>query len=148
MPPFIALSLWLCSLPPVQASWGPIPRPDAFCRVVAAVALEFPEVDARWLAASLDVVAAHESAYRTHPPGLNDHGASKGAWQTPSAETPDDAYGQARVAARWMIRSAQQCPDHPLSLYASGHICGPIRVADYYSRQVMAALGSSILEGH
>lgn len=135
------LLLWFASLAPVTDGLNrPIPRPPGFAKVILTVALEHPEIDPRILAAALDVVAAHESSYRLHPHGWNDGGKSKGAWQTPAAETPDDALGQARVAAKWLLYSMRTCPDHPLSLYATGHVCGPVRVADYYWRQVRAEL--------
>lgn len=137
----LALAAWLAALPFVRDGLGhPIPRPKGFADVVAAVALEHPEVDARILAATLDVVAAHEGHYALHPRGFNDGGRSKGAWQTPSGETPDDAMGQARVAAKWLLVSMQRCPDHPLSLYATGHVCGRVRIADFYWAEVQAEL--------
>lgn len=136
------LLLWIASLAPVHDGLNrEIPRPPGFAHVIATVAIEHPEIDPRILAATLDVVAAHESAYRLHPHGWNDGGKSKGAWQTPAHETPDDPLGQARVAAKWLLYSMRTCPDHPLSLYATGHVCGPVRVADYYWRQVQAELG-------
>lgn len=144
---FEVLLAWLLALPPVlDGHQHPIPRPPGFCRVVAQVALEHPELDARLLAATLDVVAAHESSYRTHPAGSNDHGASKGAWQTPSRETPDDPLGQARVAAKWIIVSFTRCPGHPLSLYATGHVCGAVRVADFYVREIRAEAATPLPE--
>lgn len=136
-----ALLAWLLTLAMVHDGRDrSIPRPHGFLDVIAKVASEQSEVDPRILAATLDVVAAHESGYRLHPTGHNDGGKSKGAWQTPSAETPDDAIGQARVAAKWLLYSMRTCPDHPLSLYATGRICGPVRIADYYWRQVRAEL--------
>lgn len=136
-----ALIAWIVALPLVHDGLNrPIPRPPGFAKVIATIALEHPELDPRILAATLDVVAAHESGYRLHPHGYNDGGHSKGAWQTPARETPDDPLGQARVAAKWLLYSMQKCPDHPLSLYATGHVCGPVRVADYYWRQVRAEL--------
>jgi len=142
----VALAAWLSALPQVTDAHGwPFHRPAGFADVIATVTLEHPEVDARVLAATLDVVAAHESSYRLHPRGYNDGGASKGAWQTPAAETPDDALGQARVAAKWLLYSMTRCPDYPLAIYATGHVCGPVKVADYYWSQVRAELAQSPL---
>jgi hypothetical protein len=106
--------------------------------VVATVALEHDDIDSRILVAALDVVAAHESGYRHR--AIGDGGRSKGAWQTPALETPDDPIGQARIAAKWIITSATRCPDHPLSLYATGRICGSVRISDLYWREVRAEL--------
>lgn len=134
-----ALIAWVAALPVIRDGHGlPIPRPHGFAETIATVALEHEELDARVLAAMLDVVAAHESAYRVR--ALGDGGRSKGAWQTPAAETPDDAIGQARVAAKWMIVSSLACPDFPLSRYATGHTCGSVRIADLYWREVRAEL--------
>lgn len=44
--------------------------------------------------------------------------------------------GQARVASKWIIASFTRCPEHPISLYATGTICGAVRIADLYARQV------------
>lgn len=134
-----ALVAWIVSLPVIRDGHGlPIPRPTGFADAIATVALEHEELDARVLSAMLDVVAAHESAYRVR--ALGDGGRSKGAWQTPAAETPDDAMGQARIAAKWLIVSAKACPDFPLSRYATGHVCGSVRIADRYWREVRAEL--------
>lgn len=137
-----ALIAWIVALPFVHDGLNrEIKRPAGFAEVIATVAIEHSEIDdPRILAATLDIIAAHESSYRLHPHGYNDGGRSKGAWQTPARETPDDALGQARVAAKWLLYSMRTCPDHPLSLYATGHVCGAIRVADYYWRQVKAEL--------
>jgi len=138
----VALIAWISALPVLHDGRGhELPRPRGFAEVIATVALEHAEeVDPRILAATLDVVAAHEGRYQLHPRGFNDGGKSKGAWQTPAAETPDDAMGQARVAARWLLVSMRRCPDHPLALYATGHVCGAVRVADFYWREVRAEL--------
>jgi hypothetical protein len=142
-----ALVAWILALPYVHDGNGhDIPRPNGFADVIATVALEHSELDARILAATLDVIAAHESAYRVRPRGYNDGGASKGAWQTPSRETPDDPIGQARVAAKWLITSISRCPEHPISLYATGHVCGAVRVADYYWLQIKTELAIPIVE--
>lgn len=140
-----ALLAWAALLPVLHDGHGaPIPRPRNFFDVVVPVALEHPEIDARILVATLDVVAAHESGYR-HA-ALGDGGKSKGAWQTPVAETPDDPTGQARVALKWIAWSMQRCPDHPLSLYATGRICGAVRIADFYFREVRAELAVAVPE--
>lgn len=140
-----ALVAWLVALPLLHDGHGHvIPRPAGFADVVATVALEHPEVDARTLMATLDVLAAHEGRYSRHPRGYNDGGKSKGAWQTPAAETPDDALGQARVAAKWILVSWLACPNFPLSKYATGHVCGPVRVADWYWSEVRAELATVI----
>lgn len=139
-----ALLAWLVALPAQRDGHGmPIPRPAHFLAVVATVSLEHTELDdPRVLAAALDVLASHESGYRTGARG--DSGRSCGAWQTPCTETPmsGDRLGleQARVAARWVLWSSTRCPDHPLSLYATGTICGHVRIADFYWREVRAEL--------
>lgn len=131
----LTLAAWLCSLPALHDGNGlDIPRPAQFCPVVATVALEHPEVDVRLMASLLDVIAAHESGYRTHPHGWNDGGKSKGAFQTPASTTPDDPLGQTRLAARILTVSMTSCPEHPLSLYASGR-CATIRVAELYAAE-------------
>ena len=120
----IVLAAALAALPSLLDGHGAkIPRPAGVPDVIAQVALEHPEVDAWLLAATLDVLGAHESGYSTHPRGLNDHGRSKGFGQTPRASTPDDLLGQVREAARWVIVSWKGCPAFPLSRYATGVRC-------------------------
>src|SRR5258708_9584582 len=115
------LLAWLLALPLLLDGHAhPIARPREVIDAIATVTLERPEVDAHTLAATLDVLAAHESNYSAHPRGSNDHGHSKGAWQTPSRETPDDLLGQARIAAKWILVSWTMCPSRPLNAYASG----------------------------
>ena len=196
------LAVWLMALRPVtDASGAPFRRPAGFVSIVASLAAESEDLDPRLLAATLDVVGAHESSYDAAAVG--DGGDSCGAWQTPCAETPmpagwraeyrparaaenaaralpsetvdqraerDDAIararhaladahahrlahmtsemraGQARVAARWIRSSFARCPDHPLSLYATGRICGPVRVADWYVTQIRAEASIPLLE--
>jgi hypothetical protein len=118
------LAALLVSLAPVNDWHGhPIPRPAGVPELIAQVALEHPEVDAKLLAVTLDVLGAHESTYKTKPPGSNDHGQSKGFGQTPRASTPDDLLGQIREAAKWVIISWTACPAYPLSRYATGVRC-------------------------
>lgn len=54
--------------------------------------------------------------------------------------------GQARVAAKWLVASMARCPDHPLSLYATGTVCGPVRVADLYVREMRAEAAAPLVE--
>lgn len=142
-----ALLAWLLALPVVRDGHGAeLPRPRGFFDVIATVALEHDELgDPRILAAALDVVAAHESAYRMT--AIGDSGRSCGAWQTPCGETPighDVGLAQARVAAKWLIASMTRCPDHPLALYATGRVCGSVRVADFYWREVRGELAIEV----
>lgn len=154
----------LAALAPVHDGHGRgIPRPSGFPQVIAKAALEQGDVDARMLAAEFDILAAHESGYDTSARGDVHDGVahSCGAWQTPCVETPgfarciegDDcrrgwrftpsstiALEQARVARKWILWSNARCPDHPLSLYASGTICGRVRVADRYWAEVRSEL--------
>jgi hypothetical protein len=118
------LAALLASLAPIK-DWNghPVPRPAGVLDAIAQVALEHPNVDARLLAITLDVLGAHESGYSAKPRGSNDHGASKGFGQTPRASTPDDLLGQIREAARWVIVSWRTCPEYPLSRYATGIRC-------------------------
>lgn len=50
--------------------------------------------------------------------------------------TTEMRIGQARVAAKWIISSISRCPAHPISLYATGTVCGAVPIADYYARQI------------
>lgn len=142
---FAILLAWIVALPVRTDLHGyAIPRPANFSATIAKVALEYPDVDPYKLAATLDVLAAHEGSYSTHPRGLNDHGASKGAWQTPSNETPDDGLGQARVAVKWILVSWKLCPAFPLSRYATGRYCGKLEVSDRYWREVQASVSAPL----
>lgn len=132
MTAFDALLAALLSLPAVRDFHDHvIPRPLSAARVVARAALETerPEV----FAVLLDVLAAHESAYR--PSAVGDSGRSCGAFQTPCAETPQDALGQARVAIRILRLALGSCPDHVLWSYASGR-CRSSAVALRYEADV------------
>ena len=136
-----SLVAWILSLAVAHDGHGrPIPRPAGFATVIATVALEHPEVDPRIVAATLDVIAAHESAYRTS--AIGDHGASCGAFQTPCARTPHDALGQARVAATIWLVAVDRCPEHPMWLYASGR-CAPSRIARRYERFIREELSAT-----
>jgi hypothetical protein len=66
-------------------------------------------------------------------------------YQTPAAQTPDDPLGQTRLAARILTLSMSQCPEHPLSLYASGR-CATIRVAELYAREARAEAMTPLLD--
>jgi hypothetical protein len=131
-----ALLAWVLTLPAhVDGHHMPIPRPYGAALTIAKAALETdsPVV----YAAMLDVLAPHESAYRTSAVG--DGGKSCGAFQTPCGETPPDGLGQARLAAKILKRANDSCPGHPLWMYASGH-CSPSAVALRYEAEVHAAL--------
>lgn len=129
---------------------NPIPRPSKSADVIATAAAETsaPLLFAAWL----DVLAAHESGYRTTAagdcPGLRagsllctrERGAHAcGAWQglcaaLPAKATPLD---QARLAVRDLTRALDGCPDHPLWQYARGR-CERSRVAELYEADVAA----------
>ena len=146
-----SLLAWFALLPRVPDSEGRgIRRPhdavDAIVTVALEVAEREPLIDARIIAAELDVIGARESGYSTHPRGLNDHGRSKGFGQTPRAETPDDLLGQVRVAAKWLVASIKRCPEFPISAYATGGYCGSVRVADSYWTLVRAELAIAVPE--
>lgn len=144
----LALLAWLAALPRVPDTQGRgIARPAEAIDAIVTVAIEVAErdqVDPRIIAASLDVIGARESGYRSHPRGLNDHGRSKGFGQTPSRETPDDLLGQVRVTARWLLVSMKRCPDFPISPYATGGYCGSVRISDEYWRLVRSELANPI----
>ena len=142
----IAIAAALAALPSLLDGHGAkIPRPAGVPDVIAQVALEHPEVDAWLLAATLDVLGAHEAGYSTHPRGLNDHGRSKGFGQTPRASTPDDLLGQVREAARWVIVSWKGCPAFPLSRYATGMQCRGGGIWVTYQREVVAEYAALVL---
>ena len=145
----LVLSTWLAMLPLQKDGYHRgIPRPQGFTDVIAVAVLEGSDdpVQERILAATLDVLAAHESGYRQKAVG--DSGRSCGAWQTPCGETPleGDHVGlkQARIAVKWVKRSFDLCPDYPLAKYATGVTCGSVRIADYYWRQVRLELESPL----
>jgi hypothetical protein len=130
------LLLLLVALPPINDWHGhPIPRDSATVHAIATAALEHPEADPILLAATLDVLAAHESGY--HVNAIGDHGRSIGTWQTPRSQTPSDVLGQARLAAKWVLVSWAACPDHPLNPYATGR-CVRSAIAEKYQGQVTA----------
>lgn len=140
-----ALLAWALARPVIHDGHGAeLPRPPGFMDVVVTAALERAEaVDPHILVAALDVVAAHESAYRMT--AIGDSGRSCGAWQTPCVETPvghDVGLQQARVALKWMLASMTRCPDHPLALYATGRICGAVHVADFYWTEIRRELAA------
>ena len=71
------LAAWIAALPLLTDGHGhPIPRPEWVAPAIAQVVLDeaHPYDDPYELAATLDVVAAHESAYR--PSAIGDHGRS------------------------------------------------------------------------
>jgi len=124
------LAAWIAALPLLADGHGhPIPRPDWVAPLVAEVVLTeaHPYDDPYELAATLDVVAAHESAY--HPGAIGDRGRSCGLGQTPCRRTPRDPRGQLALALQLL---ANDCPD-PLWLYASG------RCATSYAARAMRA---------
>lgn len=141
------LAALIVALAPVKDWHGhDIARPAGVADIIAQVSLEHPEVDATLLAATLDIIGAHESSYSTHPHGLNDHGRSKGYGQTPRASTPDDLLGQVRETAKWIVVSWTGCPSFPLSRYATGVRCIGGGVWVEYQRQVVAEVASMIRE--
>ena len=95
------LTAWLLALPLYAAT----PRPPEFARAIAIVALRVAPESPLELAATLDVIAAHESRY--HPTALGDHGRSAGAYQTPAMRTPRDIAGQTQLAARILADAAR-----------------------------------------
>ena len=137
------LALWVLALPAWLDGHGrTIPRIPAVAEAIAAVAAEQPG-DTRLMAVVLDVLAAHEGAYRIASRG--DHGRSCGSWQTPCARTPmagaDLAVRQARVAAAMWAQAVQRCPNHPAWAYASGR-CSRSWAADLYEREIRSTMAA------
>jgi hypothetical protein len=127
------LIAWVAALPLYQAT----PRPPEFAAAIAVVALErAPEAPER-LAATLDLIAAHESRYR--PLARGDGGRSVGAYQTPRHRTPATIAGQTRLAARILGEASRACPAHPLWAYASGRC-----VTSYAAREMERAVAASL----
>ena len=132
------LAAWLLALPLYNAT----PRPPEFATAIADVALAVAPDAPLELAATLDVIAAHESRYR--PTASGDHGRSAGAYQTPASRTPRDVAGQTSLAARILADAARACPAHPLYAYASGR-CAPSYAARAMERAVAASLAAAEL---
>lgn len=123
---------WLLVVPLIlDGHRWPIPRPISAAAIIAKVAAETE--DPKFFAALLDVQAAKESGYRADAagdcPGMRAGdpkctralGAkSCGAYQTPCAETPENAEAQTRLALAYIRRSYAACPAHPLSVYGTG----------------------------
>jgi hypothetical protein len=138
----MTLLLWLLSLPlHVDGHAHGIPRPRGAATVIAQVAAETD--DPKRYAAILDVLAAHESAYRTGVTG--DSGRSCGAYQTPCARTPPDGLGQTRLALAILHQAERTCTEHPIWAYASGR-CVSSPVAVRYEREIQAALDTVVTE--
>ena len=135
------LAAWLLALPLYNAT----PRPPEFATAIAIVALRAAPDAPLELAATLDVIAAHESAY--HPAARGDHGRSAGAYQTPAFRTPRDIAGQTSLAARILADATNACPAHPLYAYASGR-CAPSYAARAMERAVAASLAAAERVGH
>jgi hypothetical protein len=134
----MSILIWLVSLAVHADRHGfPIPRPYGAATTIAQVVASEPEDLQRIYAATLDVLAAHESAYRTGVTG--DGGKSCGAYQTPCARTPADGLGQTRLALSILKDANDRCPGHPIWLYASGH-CASSRTALWYEAEVRSAL--------
>ena len=132
------LAAWIIALPLYQG----IARPPEFALAIAEVALATAPDAPEQLAATLDLIAAHESRYR--PAARGDHGRSAGAYQTPSSRTPRDIAGQTRLAARILSEAARACPAHPLWAYASGR-CAPSYAARAMESAVAASLAAAEL---
>ena len=130
---YSALVAWILALPLYQS----IPRPPEFALAIADVALDAAPDDPRALAATLDLIAAHESRY--HPLASGDGGRSRGAYQTPRHRTPADIAGQTRLAARILGEATRACPAHPLWAYASGRCA-----TSYAAREMERAIASSL----
>jgi hypothetical protein len=130
---YSALVAWVLALPLYQAT----PRPPEFAAAIAEVALADAPDDPRVLAATLDLIAAHESRYR--PLARGDGGRSVGAYQTPRARTPATIAGQTRLAARILGEAARACPAHPLWAYASGRC-----LSSYAAREMERAVAASL----
>ena len=135
------LTAWIIALPLYQG----IARPPEFAAAIADVALAVAPDAPEQLAATLDLIAAHESRYRLTARG--DHGRSAGAYQTPAARTPRDIAGQTQLAARILADAARACPAHPLYAYASGR-CAPSYAARAMERAVAASLAAAERVGH
>ena len=127
------LVAWVAALPLYQAT----PRPPEFAAAIAEVALADAPDDPRVLAATLDLIAAHESRY--HPTARGDGGRSVGAYQTPKHRTPATIAGQTRLAARILGEAARACPAHPLWAYASGRC-----LSSYAAREMERAVAASL----
>ena len=130
---YSALVAWVLALPLYQAT----PRPPEFAAAIAEVALADAPDDPRVLAATLDLIAAHESRYR--PLARGDGGRSVGAYQTPRHRTPATVMGQTRLAARILGEASRACPAHPLWAYASGRC-----VTSYAAREMERAVAASL----
>ena len=131
-----ALVAWILALPVVRDGHGmPIPRSSVVVDAIADAALEteLPQI----FAAHLDVLGAHESAYRTIAVG--DGGRSCGIFQTPCTRTPHDALGQARLAIKILRVAIDGCFEHPIWMYAAGR-CVRSNIAAKYEREVRAEL--------
>lgn len=115
----------------------PIHRPYRAASTISQVVASQPEELQRIYAVMLDVIAAHESGYRTNAKG--DGGKSCGAYQTPCVRTPPDGLGQTRLALQILKVSNDACPGHPLWMYASGH-CARSSTAEWYEHEVKEAL--------
>jgi len=134
------LIAWVMALPLYNAT----PRPPEFAAAIAVVALERAPDAPEQLAATLDLIAAHESRY--HPLARGDGGRSVGAYQTPKHRTPATIAGQTRLAAQMLAEAARACPAHPLWAYASGR-CASSYAARGMERAVAASLaGAPVLE--
>ena len=130
---YSALVAWVLALPLYQG----IARPPEFAIAIADVALATAPDDPRALAATLDLIAAHESHYTLSASG--DGGRSRGAYQTPRHRTPKDIAGQTRLAARILGEAARACPAHPLWAYASGRC-----ISSYAAREMERAIAASL----
>jgi len=134
------LIAWVAALPLYDAT----PRPPEFAAAIAVVALQRAPDAPEQLAATLDLIAAHESRY--HLTARGDGGRSVGAYQTPRHRTPATIAGQTRLAAQMLAEAARACPLHPLWAYASGR-CAPSYAARGMERAVAASLaGAPALE--
>ena len=130
------LIAWVMALPLYQGT----PRPPEFAAAIADVALALAPDAPERLAATLDLIAAHESAY--HLTARGDGGRSVGAYQTPRHRTPATIAGQTRLAAQMLDEAARACPAHPLWAYASGR-CAPSYAAREMERAVAASLAGA-----
>ena len=130
------LTAWIVALPLYNAT----PRPPEFALAIAEVALEGAPDAPEQLAATLDLIAAHESRYS--PLARGDAGRSIGAYQTPRHRTPATLAGQTRLAARILSEAARSCPAHPLWAYASGR-CATSYAARDMERSVARALAAA-----
>jgi len=126
------LLAWILALPAIPDGNGiPIARKAAAAQDIATVCAE-TSVPV-FCAATLDVLAAKESGYRTRAsgdcPGMHagspqctrELGArSCGAFQTPCARTPSDGLGQVKLAWSILLIAVDHCAEHPLWMYARG----------------------------